>query len=179
MNIVGDSEHFKQPYDHDDEYVSRSDLKKESAEIQKLGERLVTLSKSQLDKIEMDELLYDNILKTKTIKAKTEAYRRHLQYIGKLMRTVDLDALRLSLDHALNKDNHECAKNQITEKTCQRLIAEGDSEVQKVLETYPQLERQKLRQLIRQTKKEQTKNPQAESKSAKELFKYIRAEMTG
>lgn len=178
MKIVGDSEHFKQPYDHDDDYVSRADLKKESTEIQKLGEKLVALSKSQLDKVELDELLYDNILKTKTIKPKTEAYRRHLQYIGKLMRTFDLEPIQKSLDAALNKNNNENAKDQIVLKMCDRLFAQGNEEVEKVLAANPQLERQKLRQLIRQANKEKTKFPDKESKSAKELFKYLRTELS-
>lgn len=178
MNIVGDSEHFKQPYDHDDDYISRADLKRESAEIQKLGEKLVALSKSQLDKVELDEQLYDNILKTKTIKPKTEAYRRQLQYIGKLMRNVDLDAIEKSLAVALNRNNQENAKDMIVQKMCERLLEQGNDEVQTVIEANPHLERQKLRQLIRQANKEKAKSPEAESKSAKELFKYLRAELS-
>ena len=91
MKIVGDSEHFKQPYDIDEDYVSsKTTDKRDSEAVQKVGMELVSLSKTQLDKIELDEFLYDAILQTRKIKVNTEAYRRHMQYIGKLMRNFDM-----------------------------------------------------------------------------------------
>lgn len=175
MKIVGDSEHFQQPYDNDDDYVSRTEFKKESEEAQALGMRLVALSKTQLDKMDLDEFLYDAVLKSKLIKQKTEAYRRHLQYIGKLMRGFDHEPIQAALDKVLNKNNNEAAQLQIFEKMRERLLTNGEDEVQSLLDQHPQLERQKLRQLIRQANKELAKGP--ESKSSKELFKYLRAEI--
>lgn len=175
MKIVGDSEHFQQPYDNDDDYISRTEFKKESEEAQELGLRLVALSKSQLDKVGLDEFLYDAVLKSKLIKQKTEAYRRHLQYIGKLMRSYEHEPIIAALDKVLNKNNNEAAQVQIFEKMRERLLANGDSEIQTLLDEHPQFDRQKLRQLVRQANKELAKGP--ESKSAKELFKYLRSEI--
>jgi ribosome-associated protein len=175
MKIVGDSELFQQPYDNDDNYVSRTGVKKESEDAQALGMRLVALSKTQLDKMGLDEFLYDAILKTKLIKQKTEAYRRHLQYIGKLMRGFEHEPIEAALDKVLNKNNNEAAQIQIFEKMRERLLANGDDEVQVLLDLHPQLDRQKMRQLIRQANKELAKNP--ESKSSKELYKYLRSEI--
>ncbi|MFT5234673.1 MAG: hypothetical protein ACI90A_000034, partial [Shewanella sp.] len=31
MKVIGDSEHFKQPFDHDEDYVSRAEVKREIA----------------------------------------------------------------------------------------------------------------------------------------------------
>ncbi|MBW8182804.1 ribosome biogenesis factor YjgA [Shewanella nanhaiensis] len=177
MNIVGDSEHFKQPFDHDEDYVSRADAKREIAIYQELGMKLVALSKTQLSKLELDELIYDNVLKTKTIKVNTEAYRRHLQYIGKLMRNVDIEALQQDIKNVLNQNSNESAKQNVAEKLKDQLITEGDDAVQALIEKHPGLERQKLRQLIRQTKKELTKKPDQASKSAVELVKYLRTEV--
>ncbi|MCL1142120.1 ribosome biogenesis factor YjgA [Shewanella gaetbuli] len=180
MKIVGDSEHFQQPYDNDEDYVSRTEFKKESEEAQALGLRLIALSKSQLDKLELDEFLYDAVLKTKSIKQKTEAYRRHLQYIGKLMRGYDHEPIQAALDKVLNKNNNEAAKVQIFEKLRDRLLADGDTEIQMLLDEHPHLDRQKLRQLVRQTNKELSKMAEQQieqSKSAKELFKYLRSEI--
>jgi len=51
MKIVGDSEHFKQPYDIDEDYVSsKTTDKRDSEAVQKVGMELVSLSKTQLDK---------------------------------------------------------------------------------------------------------------------------------
>ncbi|WP_394129352.1 ribosome biogenesis factor YjgA [Shewanella maritima] len=175
MKIVGDSEHFQQPFDHDEDYVSRTEFKKESEQAQALGMKLIALSKSQLDKMELDEFLYDAVLKTKSIKPKTEAYRRHLQYIGKLMRGFDHQPIEATLAKVLNKNNNVAAQVQIIEKLRDRLLSEGDSHIQALLDEHPQLERQKLRQLVRQANKELQKDP--ESKASKELFKYLHTEI--
>jgi ribosome-associated protein len=176
MKIVGDSEHFQQPYDNDGDYVSRTGQKVESEDAQKLGMRLIALSKSQLDRMGLDEFLYDAILHSKNIKTKTEAYRRHLQYIGKLMRGFDHAPIEAALDKILNKNNNENAQVQIIEKLRERLLTEGDDEINALLELQPQLDRQKLRQLVRQATKELAKGP--DSKSSRDLFKYLRAEIS-
>ncbi|MGE6317092.1 ribosome biogenesis factor YjgA [Shewanella baltica] len=176
MKIVGDSEHFKQPYDIDEDYVSSKTMdKRDSEAVQKVGMELVSLSKTQLDKIELDEFLYDAILQTRKIKVNTEAYRRHMQYIGKLMRNFDIEPIKASLAIVLNKNNNETAKLQMFEKMRERLLTQGDAEIQTLVEHYPQLDRQKLRTLVRQATKELAKGP--ESKSSKELFKYLRSEI--
>lgn len=175
MKIVGDSEHFKQPYDSDAEYVSKTEDKRDCEAAQKVGMELVSLSKTQLDKIELDEHLYDSVLHSHRIKPKTEAYRRHMQYIGKLMRNVDIEPIKASLAVVLNKNSNETAKLQMFEKMRERLLTQGDGEIQTLVEHYPQLDRQKLRTLVRQATKELAKGP--ESKSAKELFKYLRSEI--
>lgn len=47
MKIVGDSEHFKQPYDIDEDYVSsKTTDKRDSEAVQKVGMELVSLSKT-------------------------------------------------------------------------------------------------------------------------------------
>lgn len=176
MKVVGDSEHFKQPFDHDEDYVSRADVKREIAIFQELGIKVVNLSKAQIDKLNLDEHLYDNVLKAKTIKINTEAYRRHLQYIGKLMRFEDIDALQLDMKNVLNQNSNESAKTNVAEKLKDQLVAEGDSAIQALIEKYPELDRQKLRQFVRQTKKELAKKPDEASKAAVELVKYLRSE---
>lgn len=176
MNIVGDSEHFKQPFDHDDDYVSRADIKREIAVYQELGKQLVALSKSQLKKLELDELLHDNILKAKTIRINSEAHRRQLHYVGKLMRNVDIEEVQAKLKNVLNQNRNESSKLNVAEKHKDQLLSGGDDAIQALLEQYPNLERQKLRQLVRQANKELSKQPEKASKSATELVKYLRAE---
>ncbi|MCE9679809.1 ribosome-associated protein [Shewanella sp. AS1] len=176
MNIVGDSEHFKQPFDHDEDYVSRADIKRELVIYQELGKKLTELSKSQLSKLELDETLYDNLLKAKTIRINTEAHRRHMHYIGKLMRNVDIEQLQEELKNVLNQNRNESSKLNVAEKIKDQLLSEGDDAVQALIEQHPTLDRQKLRQLIRQANKELSKKPDEASKSANELVKYIKAE---
>ena len=91
------------------------------------------------------------------------------------MRDADLDAIKAALDKVLNRANLVTAQAQITEKLRDKLLAEGDDAIQQLLDEQPHLDRQKLRQLVRQAKKELEKAP--ESKSARDLFQYLRQEI--
>ncbi len=173
MKITDEAELNKQPYDNDEQYVSRARFKKDSAEIQKFGEKLAALSKKQLDTLELDEFLYDNLVKLKTIKPKTEAYRRQRQYIGKLTRGADLEALQAKLSQMKNTTGNESVQVAKFEKLRKRLLEGGDAAVHAAAAEHPALDRQKLRQLVRKANKELEKA--AESKAAGDLFKYLRS----
>ena len=175
MKIVDDSEKMKQPYDDDENYVSKSALKRESTAAQELGKQLLGLSKGQLERIPLDETLLDALALAKRIKVNTDSHRRQVQYIGRLMRDADLDGVKQALDKVLNRSNQVAAQDQITEKLRDKLLAEGDDAIQQLLDEQPHLDRQKLRQLVRQAKKELEKAP--ESKSARDLFQYLRQEI--
>ncbi|MGB7646809.1 MAG: ribosome biogenesis factor YjgA, partial [Pseudomonas fluorescens] len=64
---------------------SRTDLKRESTELQKLGEALLTLRVDLLERLELSDKFKDAIADAKRI-TNFEGKRRQMQYIGKLMR---------------------------------------------------------------------------------------------
>ncbi|MCE2572112.1 ribosome biogenesis factor YjgA [Motilimonas eburnea] len=160
-------------YNEDDnEFISKTELKRESEALQQLGQRLVKLSPSELKQIPLSEGLADAIKLAHKISNKHEALRRQMQYIGKLMRFEDPEPIEAALDVLANK--HQAATHAFHQLELQRdkLISEGDSAISELLETQPQLERQKLRQLVRQANKEAAGNKPP--KAARELFKYLR-----
>ena len=173
MKIIDEAELNKQPYDNDEDYISRGQFKKVSDDIQKFGEKLAALSLKQIDALDLDEFLYDNLVKLKTIKPKTEAYRRHQQFIGKLMRDVDLDELQAKLNQLKNSIGNEKIQVAKFEKLQQQLLEGGDAAIFEMVTEHPSLDRQKLRQLVRKANKELEKGP--ESKTARELFTYLRS----
>jgi len=67
---------------------SKTQKKKEATALQMLGERLVKLPAKQLEKIELPKDVYDAVRFAKTIR-KYGALKRHMQYIGTLMRKID------------------------------------------------------------------------------------------
>lgn len=78
---------------HEEEItLSKTKRKKEMIQLQALGEQLLTLKKQQLSKLSLPEQLSDALALAKRI-PKKEAFRRHLQYIGRLMRQVDEETL--------------------------------------------------------------------------------------
>ncbi len=153
---------------------SKSELKREMLARQKLGEKLAKLGKTQLDTIPLDGTLMEAITDYQRFRH-NEAKRRQMQFIGKLMRDADVDAI----EHAyqLTQSGSEASKKvqHKLEFWRDRLIAEGDLAINEVLVEFPHLDRQLVRQLIRESLKEQKENkPPA---SSRKLFKYLKQEM--
>lgn len=154
----------------EEEPKSKSALKREMTALQKIGEELVDLSSSQLAKISMPELLKDAIMLARRLKNR-EGKRRQLQYIGKIMRNIDSDAIRQRLDSFNHQSQAYRQKFHQLEQWRDRLMADGDKALDELLKESPEVDRQHLRQLIRQAKKEiaQSKPPAASRK----IFKYL------
>src|SRR5688572_14159480 len=84
----------------DDEYVerpSKSARKRESQSLQDLGVALVRLKDELLAELPLPEILRDAVLAARTMTSHG-AQSRQRQYIGKLMRKVDSDAIRTAMD---------------------------------------------------------------------------------
>jgi ribosome-associated protein len=75
---------------------SKSAKKREYLALQKLGEELITLRQSELDSLTLEDELREAVMEARQIKAHG-ALRRQKQYIGKLMRHIDPEPLRLEL----------------------------------------------------------------------------------
>jgi ribosome-associated protein len=80
----------------DDLKPSKSARKREYIALQKLGEELITLKVSDLDRLPLDDNLRDAVLEARQMKAHG-ALRRQKQYIGKLMRHIDPEPVRAEI----------------------------------------------------------------------------------
>lgn len=155
----------------ENEPKSKSAIKREMTNLQKLGEELVNLPSAKLAKIILPEELDEAIMLARRLKSR-EGKRRQLQYIGKLMRTVDSTAIQEKLESFHQDSKSFRQAQQQLEQWRDRLILEGDAAISMLLTENPELDRQHLRQLIRQAKKEATENkPPAASRK---IFKYLR-----
>ena len=65
--------------------ISRSQKKRDSTQLQKIGEELAALSPAKLAQLPLTDDLAEAFAEYRKIKNK-EAKRRHIQYIGRLMR---------------------------------------------------------------------------------------------
>lgn len=148
---------------------SKSQRKKDMLALQKLGESLILLSESQLKEIEMPEILLIAILDAKNFQA--EARRRQLQYIGKLMRSIDAEPIKIALKKIQFTRESNASKFKRVEQWREKLIVGGDQRLNQFLTEYPDTDRQQLRQIIRkaQTERKNNKNLGAE----KLLFKFL------
>jgi ribosome-associated protein len=95
-----------------------------------------------------------------------------MQLIGKMLRQRDVDPIRQALDKLKNRHNQQVAFFHKLEHIRDRLIEEGDDAVPDVLNLWPHADRQQLRSLIRNAKKEKEGNKAP--KSARLIFQYLR-----
>ena len=161
-------------HEEDEEVLgpSKSALKRQMTALQKVGEELVGLSDRELEKIPLDsEPLRQAILETRRIRSNS-ARRRHLQYIGKLMRKIDSLPIENALGELHQQRRGEAEGFHELEKLRDQLLTEGPSAVEQVVRRFPGADRQHLRQLLRQQQREQLQ--QKPPAASRKLFKYLR-----
>lgn len=163
------------PDNHEEEdeeiiWVSKSEIKRDAEELKRLGAELVDLGKNSLDKIPLDERLRNEIELAQRIKK--EGRRRQLQLIGKLLRSMDVEPIRIALDKLKNRHNQQVALFHKLEMLRDRLIEQGDEAMSDVIALYPDADRQQLRSMIRNAQKEKAGNKPP--KSARQIFQYLR-----
>lgn len=154
-----------------EERPSKSALKREMLALQGLGEALVALPDRQLAAIPLEDPLLEAILTARRIKSR-EGRRRQLQYVGKLMRDVDITPIAAAHEELLNGNQQRNRSFQELEQLRDQIVAEGPSALSWVLDRYPQADRQHLRQLITAAQAEhRAEKPPA---AARKLFRYLR-----
>ncbi len=168
------SKHHTDSPEEDEHYISKSQAKRDVEAMQKLGEKLVKLSPNELDKFDLEERLKDAVLFAQTIRSHS-AHRRQMQLIGKLMRQTDTESIQTQYERYHNQLSEQTAQFHQIETLRDRLIKEGDATINELLAEYPQLERSRLRQLLRNIHKETEQNKPP--KSARQLFKYLKEVM--
>ncbi len=155
----------------DEELISKSQLKRESQALQDMGSQLVEMPEGQLTKFKLPENLKDAIYEARRLKNR-EGKRRQLQYIGKLMRTADISFIQETLDRMDHQSQTYRQHFQQLEDWRDRIINEGSTAIESLIEKYPAADRQQLRNLQRQASREleQKKSPTA----GRKIFAYLR-----
>jgi len=154
---------------------SKTRRKKESHDLQDLGEALVAMPADRLEGLGMDEILLDAIAQYKRTKS-FEGKRRQMQYIGKLMRRADPEPLREAVAAMqLGRAKDSLALHE-AERWRAELIASDDT-LTRWMSEHPESDVQQLRSLIRAARKDAAAAPEQRSGRAfRELFKFIRQE---
>ena len=162
---------------------SRTDLKRESAELQKLGEDLLTLRADLLERLDVSEKLKDAVVEAKRI-TNFEGKRRQMQYIGKLMRKVDpavLEIMRAALVEQTSGSAQENLVLHQAETWRDRLLASEDAFAEWITHC-PGTDTQQLRALIRQARKDAVPEmPGAavrHGRAYRDIFQLVREQLT-
>lgn len=161
---------------------SRTDLKRESTELQKLGEDLLTLRPDLMARLDLTEKLKDAVLEAKRI-TNFEGKRRQMQFIGKLMRLVDpavLETVRAALTEQFSGSAHENLVLHLAETWRDRLLADEDA-FGEWISKCPDTDTQQLRALIRQARKDaKPEKPGAavrHGRAYRDIFQIVREQL--
>ena len=170
--------------------ASKTDLKRESAERQDLGEAMLglraDLTQRLLDQGHVDDALLQALAETRRI-TNFEGRRRQVQYVGKLMRKLepeDVEAIRTAITEQHQGSARETKALHLAEHWRDRFMA-ADEAVADWLSAYPGTDSQQLRALVRQARKDGQPSAAEVSqglaprhgRAYRELFQLIRAQL--
>ena len=160
------------PAEDDELLKSKSQLKREMHALQELGKRMMDLSDDQLTTLPISETLKSAILESRRIR-QHEARRRHLQYVGKVIRNEDdPEALRRAVEAFDAGSEEHTRRHHLAERWRDRLIDEGNEALAGFIDQCPGADVQHLRNLLRNAQKDvKTGNNTGQSRK---LFRYLR-----
>jgi ribosome-associated protein len=156
----------------DQELKSKTEIKKEMHQLQDFGQKLVEMSKHQRSRLPLSEDLKDAMIVADKIRNKNEALRRHIRHIAKILLETDLAPIHQAIDVMANKHQQETAKFTRLENLRDELIEQGSETIEVLLAEFKQMERQKLKQLVRHAAKE--KKSGKVGKHYRNLFAYLK-----
>lgn len=158
---------------------SRSEQRRAALDVLELGEQLVEMSAAQLARLPIPEELMPHIRETQRITS-YGARKRQKAFLAKQMRKLDdavLDAIRDAMSKDGEAGRRETAALHRAEALREALLGDdGDATLTELLASHPQADRQKLRQLVRNTREERAKNKPP--RAFRELFRELRDLLT-
>ena len=132
---------------------SKTRIKREAEALQKLGEKLIKLPRRQLERMDLPMDLLNALIDAQSIKSHIAA-RRQRQFIGTLMRDVDPAPIREALAEPFDGISNESGFDKTVQHWMDRLIAQEPAAMEAFLNACPELDRQQIRQVTRNAKKE-------------------------
>ena len=167
-----------------DDWISKSQLKRESKILHTLGEEIVCLSQTEFDRVDFTdhEDFRQELLLARKLKSNTqhEPYRREMLHVERLMRSMEeefIARLRQDVDTIHGKKVAGNAAFHRLEKIRYDLLGENSKETLDALMAQESgLDRNKIRMLIKKARKEAAEGrPPAGSR---ELFRYLRENLS-
>ena len=161
-----------------DDRPSKSLRKRQSSDLQALGEQLIELSASELEALPLPENLRDAIELARRITAHGGLYRQK-QYIGKLMRKIDTEPIQAAMDGRRVRERADAMRFRRIEQWRDRIVREGKPALdQLVAELGDRLEpamRTELVALANQAAREHREK--LPPRASRELFRKLREAM--
>lgn len=150
--------------------ISKTRRKQNMHELQALGERLTELNETQLAGLGLPEDLLDAVVDSRRI-TRHEARRRHMQFIGRLMRGVDPAPIKDRIAEWEGQSREATATLHHVERWRDKLI-DDDGALAGFMGAHPRANAQHLRSLIRSVREDRAAGRPA--RQFRELFRELR-----
>ncbi|MFQ3368151.1 MAG: ribosome-associated protein [Methylophilaceae bacterium] len=153
-----------------DSVTSKTELKKDSKKIQQFGRKISELTINNIEAFKFPLNIYEATIDLKNLKSNS-AKKRQVQYLGKLLREIDLTDAFIIMKQLKVSSQKEIQRNNIIEGWRNKLLNNNNS-ITEFVDEYPEIDRQSLRQTISNAQKEKIKNKPP--KYSRQLFKLIK-----
>ena len=167
---------MKRPTPPEDEPVddgpSKGQRKREAHAAQDLGEQLIGLPDADLAALQLPEVLYDAIVAARSISSRGGGLRQR-QYIGRLMRDIDLTPVRAALADRAARATRETQRFHRVESWRARLVEDGAQALAELQRTLPDLDTTDLQRKVAAAQAERARTG-ASGTASRELFRTLR-----
>ncbi|MEK8029876.1 ribosome biogenesis factor YjgA [Ideonella sp. DXS29W] len=165
------------------ERPSKSALKRQMHDLQSLGVELTQLPESRVAKLDLPDALRDALAEFRRTRSH-EGRRRHLQFIGKLMRNTDEAPIREAIAAFKLGSAKETLALHEAERWREEMLASDDA-ITRWLDRFADTDAQQLRSLVRSARKDAktadaaAQPDQRHGRSYRDLFQLIKAALAG
>ncbi|MFT6099373.1 MAG: ribosome-associated protein [Arenicella sp.] len=144
-------------------------LKREIKVLNQLGKELIEMPASALKKVPLTDQMRQAVKDGQRFQR--GAYQRQLRRIASLMAYEDVEAIQSEIARQKQPSKQQTAELHQLEQWRDRLISGDDKLLTKLIDQFPVINRQHIRQLVRNAAQEQAHDKPP--KSARLLFKYL------
>jgi len=153
----------------DDDFISKSQLKREAHALTDLGSKLISLSAEQLKKFDLPDNLLEALKAARNIK-KHGALKRQKLYIGKLLRGLDANPIEAQYEILLNPHKEDVKQFHDVENWRDTIIDDSKN-INKFITKFPMAQRQSL---IKMQRDALNANSQISTRAKRKLYLYIK-----
>lgn len=165
------------PEDPEVQLPSKSARKRAARAAQDLGEELIGLGDGELDALALPERLSEAIREARRITSRAAGARQR-QYIGRLMRDIELEPIRAALEARSERAALDAQRFKRTESWRARLLEEGAVALDELARWHPQIDRAEWEQKVAAATAERARTG-ASGPASRELFRALRVLLAG
>ena len=151
---------------------SKSSRKRAAHAAQDLGEELIRMRDSELDALNLPEMLVDAVREARRITSRGGLARQR-QYIGKLMRDIDLEPIKEFLASRNKISSQETERFKRVEEWRERLIVEGAPALEELQRWRPGIDRDEWGRRLSAAQAERARAG-VTGAASRELFRALR-----